>query len=118
MKTSVQPAATHQRRIQRIGDAFKIEDEFQFDGEVTVRWRLSPDFSWKEVESGVWETDVNGVPYRLASVIPATTKIFQTEGLESLYYGLSQPCPVIEVKGKMKTLTTWVGPSADLSGLY
>lgn len=117
MKTKVQPNATHKRKIKCIGNVFNIKDEFEFDGVVTVRWRLSPDFEWQQVSDGIWEADIGGIPYRLMSVTPATTEIFQTEGLESLYYGLSQPCPVIEVKGKMERLETYVGPSAEIRKL-
>lgn len=117
MKTSVVPSATHKRHVERIHNVFHIKDEFECDELVTVRWRLSPDFEWEQVENGIWEASVGGAPYRLVSVTPATTEISQTEGLESLYYGRSQPCPVIEVKGKMERLETYVGPSAEIRKL-
>jgi len=50
-------------------------------------------------------------------VISDTTEIFETDGMESLYYAQSRPCPTLEFRGKMKSLVTFVGPVEELNPL-
>ena len=120
MTTRVQPTGTHHRNISRFGDVFRIEDAFEYGGEVTVRWRILPDLQWireqrDEIENR-WNCQIAGDEYALV-VISDKTEIIETEGMESLYYGQSRTCPTLEFKGKIESLVTFVGPVEELDPL-
>lgn len=112
LQTKVGAPVRHQRSVERIGESFRIEDNFECDQTVTVRWRLGPELEWERIGEASWQANVgDGEKYEIKIEVGDEITVGETVGLLSLYYGEKTDCRVIEVIGRIKQMRTILGPA-------
>lgn len=102
----------HHRSLVRFGDRYTVEDRVE-GGSYALRWRLAPEFRWRDGSSGHYTTTIDGQPFSVQVKADPRATMSLTEASESLYYGQSQRTPAVLVSNLIGPVTTIIGPTLE-----